>query len=223
MNRHHGLSPLPGFGLLMLLLLSACKDPDSTEQAAKARPKGETVPVVGALADQSKIAALKLTDLQGQPADAFESGVISQATVFLFLRTDCPIGNRYAPEITRLHDEFLPRGIAFNLIYPDGAESPEMIRQHLADYALPPCRVLSDPAHELVALTGVSITPEVAVYDAALRLVYRGRIDNRFVDFGKTRLAPSSHELRDALEAILAGRPVRTPTREAIGCPIPGG
>jgi hypothetical protein len=80
---------------------------------------------------------------------------------------------------------------------------------------------LQDPEQKLVRLTGVHVTPEVAVYAGAgdqARLVYHGRIDDRVADFGKTRQSASKHELEDTLEAILKGRPVTTSATQAIGC-----
>jgi hypothetical protein len=59
------------------------------------------------------------------------------------------------------------------------------------------------------------------VYSPKRELLYRGRIDDRYVDFGKRRPEPMTHDLREALEAILAGRPVARPRTEPIGCDIP--
>ncbi len=54
-------------------------------------------------------------------------------------------------------------------------------------------------------------------------MLYLGRIDNRVEDFGKTRLQATEFDLRDALEAVLAGRPVAHPRTHAIGCAITNG
>ena len=78
-----------------------------------------------------------------------------------------------------------------------------------------------DPRHQLVAATGVTTTPEVAVVTADGRIVYRGRIDDLYADLGKKRRAPGRRDLREALSAVLAGRPVKVPRTEAVGCSIP--
>jgi hypothetical protein len=62
------------------------------------------------------------------------------------------------------------------------------------------------------------VTPEAAVYTPDHRLVYRGRIDDWYVDFGKPRAAPTTHDLEDALEAVLGGRPVADARTTAVGC-----
>jgi hypothetical protein len=69
-------------------------------------------------------------------------------------------------------------------------------------------------------MTGVRVTPEAAVFVSG-QIVYRGRIDNRYVAFGKTRPAPTAHDLEAALETILKGKPVTNATTTAIGCFIP--
>lgn len=143
----------------------------------------------------------------------------AHGTVFVFVRTDCPIANRYAPELERLRVSYTPRGIALYLVYVDPDEDDALIAQHLTRYRLG-YRALRDRGHRLVAATGAKVTPEAAVYDAGGELVYAGRIDDRFVDFGKGREQPSQRELVDALEALLAGRAIARARVEAIGCYI---
>jgi hypothetical protein len=140
--------------------------------------------------------------------------------VLLFIKTDCPISNRYAPEVRRLYEQFAAKGVVFWLVHTDPDESAETIRQHTVDYRYPD-RVLRDPQHRLVQRAEVQVTPEAAVFGPNGRLLYHGRIDDRFVDFGKERPAATQHDLQDALEAILDGRAVPVATTRAIGCYIP--
>lgn len=146
-----------------------------------------------------------------------------RVVVFLFMATDCPISNRYAPEVRRLHERFGPRGVGFWLVYADPAETVEGIREHVEDYGYT-FPALRDPTHALARLTGVRVTPEAAVFvrdEGAPRLAYRGRIDDWYVDFGRSRAAPTTHDLAEALEAVLAGRQVPVRTTRAVGCFIP--
>lgn len=140
-----------------------------------------------------------------------------KAIVCLFTRTDCPVSNSYAPEVGRLHGKFASRAVTFFLVYPDADESAEAIAKHLKEFAYP-FPGLRDPRHELVKKSGVKITPEAAVFDAKGNLLYRGRIDDRYVDFGKQRAAPTVRDLDQALEAILAGKPAPPAAGPAIGC-----
>src|SRR4051812_42063268 len=137
--------------------------------------------------------------------------------VCLFARTDCPISNSYAPEVRRMYEKFSPHGVAFYLVYPDPDESPQVIEKHLKEYSYP-FPALRDPKHELVKLAEARITPEAAVFDARGKLLYHGRIDDRYVDFGKARLAATVHDLEQALEAILAGKAAPAAGGPAVGC-----
>jgi hypothetical protein len=141
------------------------------------------------------------------------------ATVLIFARTDCPITNRYAPEIRRIHDRFVTRDVRFWLVYADGRETPNMIQKHHLEYAYG-CEVLRDPDHILVEKVDATVTPEVGVFDGKGRLVYRGRINDRYVEFGKTRPEATEHDLIDVLESVLAGKELVFAETESVGCPI---
>jgi len=136
-------------------------------------------------------------------------------TVYVFTTTDCPISNRYAPEIKRLAAKF-DRQAKFVLVYPVPTDSPELIREHARKFAYP-LETLRDTGQKLVKQTGVKVTPEVAVMRGST-ILYRGRIDDRYVDFGKDRPAPTERDLDDALTAIAAGKPVAVRETQAIGC-----
>jgi hypothetical protein len=139
--------------------------------------------------------------------------------VLIFTRSDCPIANRYAPRIRDLCATYEDQGVQFSLVYPDPRETESSMQAHLAEYNLP-CRGFLDPEHRLVAAVRAEVTPEAVVYDRTGRQVYRGRIDDRFVDFGRMRSEPASDDLRRALDASLTDQPVRAAVTKAIGCPI---
>jgi peroxiredoxin len=179
--------------------------------AAAAAPQGRAAPVGPAL-----------IDLDGRPANPLDTRSVP-FTVFVFTRTDCPISNRYAPELRRLHERFARAGVAFWLVYPDPGESVAAIRRHVEEYRYP-FGALRDPQHGLVARTQASVTPEAAVFVAepsGPRLVYTGRIDDRYESLGRQRAAPTTRDLERVLEALLAGEAVESRTVPAIGCSIP--
>ena len=169
--------------------------------------------------DSSPPTHLRLLNLAGQEVDPFK---VSDAKwfLFVFISVDCPISNRYAPEIRRLHARFAPRGVQFWLVHPNADESVEAIRKHTEEYQYP-FGVLRDSSHLLVKHAKIRVTPEVALFSREGPLVYRGRIDNRFVEFGKERSAPTEHDLEQALDAVIDGKPVSHPSTKAVGCYIP--
>jgi ribosomal protein L35AE/L33A len=162
--------------------------------------------------------AVLVQTLTGAPVDALQAPKGTTAIVFLFTSTDCPISNRYAPEVRRIAEAFAPRGVKFRLVYPNPAETAEAIREHMSAFAYAGAtEALRDPAHALVKFAGATVTPEAAVY-AGGRIVYRGRIDDRHVDLGVERPAATRRDLFDALTAVVAGKAVAPPTTQAVGC-----
>lgn len=163
---------------------------------------------------------LRLLDLEGRPVSpqglAREAGT---AAVFVFTRVDCPISNRYAPELRRLADAFEASGFRFVLVFPNPDVSAEEIRRHLSDYGydLP---ALRDPDQRFAAATGAETTPEAVVLDAAGRLVYRGRIDDRWVAFGRLRSEPTRRDLEEVLRVLAAGGHPPSRATRAVGCLI---
>jgi len=145
----------------------------------------------------------------------------ARAVVLLFTRTDCPISNRYAPEIKRVYEAYAKQGVQFYLVYPDRDETAAAIEKHRSEFGYP-MPAVQDLAHEWVARAHASVTPEAAVFVPAgkheWRLVYHGRIDDRYIDFGKSRREPSVHDLQNAIDAALAGRKVAQAETKAIGC-----
>jgi hypothetical protein len=72
----------------------------------------------------------------------------------------------------------------------------------------------------LVKKAHVEITPEAAVFNRERKLVYHGRTDNWYVEFGSPRPAPTKHELSDAIQAAMAGKPVAENAVRGVGCYI---
>ncbi len=161
---------------------------------------------------------VKVFDLEGRGLDLM-NGSPARPAVFIFVRTDCPISNRYAPEVQRLASRFKSDGLQFFLVYPDPDEAPAAIRKHLQDfnYSL---EALRDPQHALVKKAKAQVTPEAAVFSATGRLLYHGRIDNRYVDFGRDRPEATERDLENVLQAISEGKTSRFVSKPAIGCYI---
>jgi thiol-disulfide isomerase/thioredoxin len=159
------------------------------------------------------------TDLEGRPFDPFRAST-GKTVVLIFVRTDCPISNRYAPVIQQLSARHQDKA-SFFLVYPSKRETAGLIRKHDQEFGFSPAfQALRDPQHFLVKQSAAEITPEAAVFDANQRLVYHGRIDNLYEDFGHARRTATTHELADAIDAAVAGKMLSGKATPAVGCYI---
>ena len=161
------------------------------------------------------LVALSLPDIDGTARRFFEPGGL---TALFFVTHDCPVANYYAPEIRRICDDYRAKGLSCALVYVDPALTPAAVHNHAAEYRHGDYPKLIDREHRLVKLAGATTTPEVALLGKDGKLVYRGRIDDFYVTWGKARRAVSDATLRRALDAHLAGQPVAVKTTKAVGC-----
>lgn len=154
-------------------------------------------------------------DLDGHSVSPLNADKI---VVLVFLRRDCPVSARYAPEIQRISKMYADVA-NFWIIDPDRSDTAPQLRQYLSDYGyhLP---ALRDSTRALAKLSRVQITPEVAVFRRDHQLVYDGRIDNWYVDLSRARSVPTTHELEDALRAASTGKAVAESEVRGVGCYI---
>jgi hypothetical protein len=160
---------------------------------------------------------VRLADLDNHAVDPFAGPAGTKATVFLFTTTECPISNGYAPTVAKIHDQFARKGVLFWLIYPNAADTSELIRDHVKAYRYP-FSALRDPGRVLTKIAHATVTPEAAVFDQQGNEVYHGRIDDRYTSVGVARPSPTKHDLQDVLTATLAGKPVAEAVTPAVGC-----
>jgi len=156
-------------------------------------------------------------DLRGKSVDPFHSSG-GKITVLVFARIDCPITDRYAPLLQEMNNAHKDK-VAFWFVYPDKSTTAEQISEHLRQFSIS-IPALRDPSHSLVKHASVTITPEVAVFDSGAQLLYHGRIDNLYEIAGRSRPAATTHELRDVLDAAIAGKPSPLASTPAVGCYI---
>src|SRR5262245_9318907 len=110
-------------------------------------------------------------NLDGKQINPFHQSKAARALVFVFVSNECPIANRYAPEIQRIEKKFGSKEFAFYLVHADPAETPAAIAQNTRDFRYT-CPVLRDTEHRLVKLCGARVTPEAAVFLPSGELVY---------------------------------------------------
>jgi peroxiredoxin len=157
-------------------------------------------------------------DLEGHAVKSVSPQDNRKAIVFLFMSVDCPVCNRYAPALRKLKTEF--QDARFILVYPNRDETSDTIRTALKEYDLT-FETWRDTQHTLVRAAQARVTPDAAVYLIGKGWVYRGRIDDRYTDWGKQRSEAKVHDLRNVLAAISKGDIPISRTTKAIGCSIP--
>jgi thiol-disulfide isomerase/thioredoxin len=159
---------------------------------------------------------LSLATVDGRVIDPFSGN--ARATVFVFIHPDCPVSNRYAPELNRLHEEYAARGVQLFAVYPGREDDEAEIRTHYKAYGLR-ATALRDPEFRLADMARVTMTPEAAVF-VKDQLVYRGRIDDRAPRLGVWRPAPGVRDLADVLARVANGETPAFRTTQAVGCYI---
>jgi peroxiredoxin len=169
-----------------------------------------------ALAAQRPQFALRDT---GQVVHSPEEWNGKKAIVVFFTTTDCPLSNNDVPEMNRTQRDYQSRGVAFYAVQADTTIADADVVQHTKDYQFS-FPVLFDPHQVLVKMTGATTIPSAAVLTPDGTLLYLGRIDNRVEDFNVRRQQPTRFDLREALEAVLEGKPVAHPRTKAFGCAI---
>jgi len=139
--------------------------------------------------------------------------------VLFFTMTDCPLANGYVPEMNRMRAAYEPRGVAFFAVQVDDTVPDAAVKKYAQEfgYTFP---MLNDPRLTLARLAGAKVTPEVAVLSSRGEVLYLGRVDNKVEDLTHPRYAATEPELRNALDAVLAGKAPKEARTRAVGCSI---
>jgi peroxiredoxin len=154
----------------------------------------------------------KLVDVDGKE-QSFKSLRGEKGTVIVFLSTKCPVVRGYNERINQIFNQYKSKGVAFIGINSNSTESPEQIRSHAKEtYSFP---VLIDKGNVLADELNASVTPEVFLFDSTGKLIYKGAVDN---DRSGTNV--TENYLRDALDALLADKPIAKSLTKAFGCTI---
>jgi peroxiredoxin len=161
----------------------------------------------------STIADFKLSDAGGTE-HSLSSLKGKNGTVLIFIATRCPVSNGYNERMEKLAQDYKARGINVVGINSNNTESSDDIKAHAAANKLT-FTILKDKGNKIADRLGAERTPEVYLLDATNKLVYHGRIDNH-----KNPELVTANDLRDAIEAVLAGKPVAKTEAAAFGCSI---
>jgi peroxiredoxin len=144
------------------------------------------------------------------------------ADVFLLVVScnHCPYVMAYEPRMVALAKEYAPKGVTWIAVngndatrYPDDGMVAMKARAQERQFPFPYVR---DDSQALVRALGARFTPEVFVFDRERKLRYHGRIDDNHRDLERV----TSHDLRNALDALIEGKPAPVAETVAFGCSI---
>ena len=165
-------------------------------------------PAIGAMIDD-----FKLPDADGAQ-HTLNSLKGKNGAVIIFIATRCPVSNGYNDRMEKLAEDYQSKGINVIGINSNSTEPASEVKSHAAEKGLK-FAILKDDGNKIADRFGANHTPEAYVIDASGKLVYHGRIDN-----SQNTANITSNDLRDALDAILAGKPIQKTTSVAFGCSI---
>ncbi len=161
------------------------------------------------------IANFKLQDHLGA-WHALDDWQDKQAVVVVFLGTECPLAKLYGPRLAELANRYEPKGAVFVGVDANQqdslAEIAHYVRLHHIEFPL-----LKDPGNRVADQFGAVRTPEAFLLDRQRVVRYRGRIDDQY-GVGYSRHEPQQCDLQRALDEVLSGKPVSTPTTSTAGC-----
>jgi thiol-disulfide isomerase/thioredoxin len=151
----------------------------------------------------------------------------SALLAIVFISNHCPASQLYEGRLKAIASDYAAKGVTLLAIAPNGpgAVNPQALNYSDVDDSLDSMRIRSDYRHfnfaylydgetqAIASQYGPKVTPHIFIFDRERKLRYEGRIDNRVQEVKAT-----THEARDALDALLAGRPVATPHTPVFGC-----
>ena len=165
-------------------------------------------PAIGATIEE-----FTLPDVDGQNR-TLKSLKGKNGTVLIFIAVQCPVSNAYNERMEKLAQDYKARGINVVGINANAPEDAAAVKAHATEKKLT-FTILKDPGNKLADKLGATRTPEAYFLDTNNKLMYHGRIDN-----SQNPAQIESNDLRDALDASLAGKPIGKSEAKAFGCSI---
>ena len=159
------------------------------------------------------LADFNLPDADGKK-HSFNSLKGKSGTLFVFIATKCPVSNGYNDRMEKIAQDYKGRGINVVGINANSTEPAAEVKAHAAEKGLT-FTILKDNGNKIADQWGAAVTPEAYLVDAAGKLVYHGRIDN-----SRNGDAITANDVRDAIDSLLAARPIVKAEAKAFGCSI---
>ena len=200
MKKHYVISLL--LATILIVVFAAVAGSGRTDDNAL------VAPAIGSTIDD-----FKLPDAHGVE-HSLNSLKGKNGAVLIFIATRCPVSNGYNERMEKLAEDYKAKGVNVIGINSNVTEPASEVKAHAAQKHLT-FTILKDEGNKIADRLGANHTPEAYVIDASGKLVYHGRIDN-----SPNPANITSNDLRDALEALLAGKPIKKTTSVAFGCSI---
>lgn len=150
-----------------------------------------------------------------------------KALLVMFVCAHCPYVVHVQPELARLARDYADKSVGFVAItandvaqYPQDAPQPTAAMAQAAGWTFP---FLYDESQAVAKAYTAACTPDLFLFDAARKLVYRGQLDSSRPGRGPDRPGSgvlNGEDVRTALDAVLAGQPVSPAQKPSIGCNI---
>jgi peroxiredoxin len=163
-----------------------------------------------------RVANFTLKDVTSDRTLTLYGYVGRKAIVLVFMGNDCPVGNLYAPRLVELNREYKSKGVVFLGINSNAHETAKEVARFVRENGID-FPVLKDLENKVADGALVERTCEVLLLDGAARVRYRGAIDDQYSQ-GKSKPAPAHTYLRDALDALLADKPIKVRASTVAGC-----
>jgi peroxiredoxin len=163
------------------------------------------------------LANFSLADIHSQKW-SLENAKDQKVVVVAFIGTECPLAKQYGPRLAALAAQYKDKSVTFLAIDSNVQDSLAELTAYARDSGIT-FSVVRDAKNKVAAQFGATRTPEVFVLDAARVVRYQGRIDDQY-GVGFVRKTPGHNELKDAIDALLAGRSVAVARTQAVGCLI---
>lgn len=150
-------------------------------------------------------------------------GSSGEVVAVVFTSVDCPVANAMAPQLRSVFKDAEARGVRCYLVYPRSGMTEGAMSEHAHAYGLE-VATLADPDHAMVDALDAGITPEAYVLEFSetddWRIRYRGRVNDLYASIGNRRDLPAHKDFHEAIVAVVAGEPVKSPYSAAVGCTI---
>ena len=162
---------------------------------------------------EKKIENFILQDYNGKK-HALSDYASSRFIVLMFISTQCPVSNAYDDRMVQLYKDYTGKGVAFIGINANKQESLDEIKNHAKEHGFE-FPILKDWNNSIADRLNASVTPEIFVLDRNFKILYDGRIDD-----SRRESEVKSQDLRNSLDAVLAGKEAAAKETKAFGCSI---